>query len=504
MKNALFILCLFLFPLEMVAQFENYKMDWTKISNESQYNSELEWLKDAKFGIYFHWGVYSVPAYSYEWYPRLMFMENRKEYKYHKEHYGDPKKVGYEALVPLFKAEKFNAKEWVDLFQLAGAKFAGPVAEHHDGFAMWDTQTTPWNSVLMGPQKDIVGEIQQEIKKHGMKLITTFHHARLLQRYKNDVNRTKTPDFWDMWDSHFPYLENMPTSSNNPMLRLLYGNVTPEEFYEPIWFGALKEVIDKYSPDVIWFDAWLDMIPEEYLYKFAEYYIKEAKKKGKEVTICRKQGDLPLNVSIENLEKSRKQNIEPRLWMTDETISTDSWSYTENMELKTSKDLIDVLVDIVSKNGVLLLNVSPRADGTIPVEQKDILLSIGEWLKVNGEAIYNTRPWYMYGEGPTTQPEGDFKNHKEFLKVKYSSNDIRYTTKENIVYAITLGMPKAGTSLLLKGFAGASVPSSVKVKNVRVLGSNQVIKWKETPEGLQVETPIMEGDKAISFKIECE
>lgn len=337
-----------------------------------------------------------------------------------------------------------------------------------------------------------------------MKLITTFHHARLLQRYKNDVNRTKTPDFWDMWDSHFPYLENMPTSSNNPMLRLLYGNVTPEEFYEPIWFGALKEVIDKYSPDVIWFDAWLDMIPEEYLYKFAEYYIKEAKKKGKEVTICRKQGDLPLNVSIENLEKSRKQNIEPRLWMTDETISTDSWSYTENMELKTSKDLIDVLVDIVSKNGVLLLNVSPRADGTIPVEQKDILLSIGEWLKVNGEAIYNTRPWYMYGEGPTTQPEGDFKNHKEFLKVKYSSNDIRYTTKENIVYAITLGMPKAGTSLLLKGFAGVSVPSSVKVKNVRVLGSNQVIKWKETPEGLQVETPIMEGDKAISFKIECE
>lgn len=110
MKNALFILCLFLFPLEMVAQFENYKMDWTKISNESQYNSEPEWLKDAKFGIYFHWGVYSVPAYSYEWYPRLMFMENRKEYKYHKEHYGDPKKVGYEALVPLFKAEKFNAK----------------------------------------------------------------------------------------------------------------------------------------------------------------------------------------------------------------------------------------------------------------------------------------------------------------------------------------------------------------------------------------------------------
>ena len=504
MKNLLVILGLSLLPLKGVAQCENYKMNWTKISDESQYSAEPEWLKDAKFGIYCHWGVYSVPAYSYEWYPRLMFMENRKEYKYHKEHYGDPKEVGYEALVPMFKAEKFNAREWVDLFQQAGAKFAGPVAEHHDGFAMWDTQTTPWNTVLMGPKRDIVGEIEQEIRNHGMKLVTTFHHARLLQRYKKEANRPQKPDFWDLWDSHFPYVEGMPTTSDNPMLRLLYGNVTPEEFYEPIWFGALKEVIDKYSPDVIWFDAWLDLIPEEYLYKFADYYIKEAKKKGKEIAICRKQGDLPLNVSMENLEKSRKQNIEPRLWMTDETISTDSWSYTQDMELKKAKDLIDVLVDVVSKNGVLLLNVSPKADGIIPAEQKEILLSMGEWLKVNGEAIYGTRPWYMYGEGPTTQPEGDFANHKEFLKVKYSCKDIRYTTKGKTVYAITLGMPEAGTSLVLKGFSEKTLPSAMNIKKVSVLGTNQVVNWKKASDGLQVEAPVMEGDKAISFKIECE
>lgn len=504
MRNLFLLLGLSLFPFYGVAQCEKYQMNWEKISNSSQYSAAPEWLKDAKFGIYCHWGVYSVPAYSYEWYPRLMFMENRKEYKYHKEHYGDPNETGYEALVPLFKAEKFNAREWVDLFQQAGARFAGPVAEHHDGFAMWNTQTTPWNSVLMGPKRDIVGELEQEIRKHGMKLITTFHHARLLQRYKNDPKRPVKPDFWDMWDSHFPYVEGMPPTSDNPMLRLLYGNVTPEEFYEPIWFGALKEVIDKYSPDVIWFDAWLDMIPEEYLYKFADYYIKEAKKRGKEVVICRKQADLPLNISIENLEKSRKQNIEPRLWMTDETISTDSWSYTQDMELKKAKDLIDVLVDVVSKNGVLLLNVSPRADGTIPVEQKEILLSIGEWLKINGEAIYGTRPWYTYGEGPTTQPEGDFKNHKEFLKVKYSWKDIRYTSKGKTIYAIALGMPEADTSLLLKGFAGNLLPSALKVKKVSVLGTNQLIKWKEIPDGLQIETPMMEGDKAISFKIECE
>lgn len=503
MRYLLLLLCFFLFPFSGMAQCENYKMDWERISKESQFCAEPEWLKDAKFGIYCHWGVYSVPAYSYEWYPRLMFMENRKEYKYHKEHYGDPKAVGYEVLVPMFKAEKFNAREWVDLFQQAGAKFAGPVAEHHDGFAMWNTQTTPWNSVLMGPKRDIVGELEKEIRKHGMKLVTTFHHARLLQRYRNNAKRPTKPDFWDMWDSHFPYVEGLPTASDNPMLRLLYGNVTPEEFYEPMWFAALKEVIDKYSPDILWFDAWLDIIPEEYLYKFASYYIKEAKKKGKEIAICRKQADLPLNVSIENLEKSRKQNIEPRLWMTDETISTNSWSYTQDMELKKAKDLIDVLVDVVSKNGVLLLNVSPRADGIIPAEQKDILLSIGEWLKVNGEAIYETRPWYMYGEGPTTQPEGDFANHKEFLKVKYSWKDVRYTTKGQTIYAITLGMPNAGTNLLFKGFAKELLPS-MKINKVIVLGTNQTINWKHISDGLQVEVPVMYGDKAICFKIEYE
>lgn len=482
------------------AQCESYTMDWNALS--SDYNPQPEWLKDAKFGIYLHWGVYSVPAYSYEWYPRHMFMPSRKEYAYHKAHYGDPAEFGYEKLVPMFTAEKFDAKEWVDLFQKAGAKFGGQVAEHHDGFAMWNSSITPWNAALMGPKRDVLREYSDELRKHGMKVMTTFHHARLLQRY-HDTKNPQDPDFWDMYDSHFPYLEGMPTTSDNPMLRLLYGNVTPEEFYDPIWFGELKEVIDNYQPDIIYFDAWLDKIPEEYLYKFSKYYIEDGRKRNKDVAIFRKQGDLPLNVSMEILEKSRKQEIVPQLWTTEETISTDSWCYTEDMELRESRDLVNVLIDVVSKNGVLLLNVSPRADGVIPVEQQEILLGIGDWLNVNGEAIYGTRPWYTFGEGPTAQPEGDFANHKEFMKLKYSPEDVRYTTKGDAVYAITLGMPEAGKTVCFKGF-GSVASKAHKVKNVSVLGTNEPIKWDHASDGLRVQVPAMNGDKALVFKVELD
>lgn len=502
-KKFLWLLLLCSVTLHIKAQCESYKKNWKAISKEYDYDSEPEWLKDAKFGIYLHWGVYSVPAYSYEWYPRHMFMETRKEYQYHKEHYGDPKEFGYDKLVPLFKAEHFNAQEWVDLFQQAGAKFGGQVAEHHDGVAMWDSKITPWNVALMGPKRDVMREYRDELEKHGMKFMATFHHARLLQRYKGQDN-PKRPDFWDMYNSHYPYLEGMPTTSNNPMLRLLYGNVTPEEFYDPIWFGELKEVIDNYNPDIIYFDAWLDLIPEEYLYKFTKYFIEESKKKHKEVAIFRKQGDLPLNVSMEILEKSRKQEIEPKLWTTEETISTDSWCYTEDMEFRESKDLINVLIDVVSKNGVLMLNVSPRADGIIPQAQKNILLEIGEWMKVNGEAIYATRPWRVWGEGPTSQPKGDFENHKEFMKLKYSAEDIRYTSKGNTIYAMTLGTPVAGKKILLKGLSRKYTSKLGKVKKVSVLGTNQTVVWDAVADGLWVTVPALSGNTSVAFKVEYE
>ncbi|WP_298537411.1 alpha-L-fucosidase [uncultured Algibacter sp.] len=456
-----------------------YSEDWESLG---KHNEAPAWFKDAKLGIYFHWGVYSVPAYGSEWYPRNMHLEDHAVYKHHVEKYGHPSEFGYHDFIPMFKAENFNPKEWADLFQKAGAKFAGPVAEHHDGFAMWDSEVTPWNVADRGPKRDITGELEKEIRKHGMKLITTFHHSKNLQL--SDELGNENPK------SHYPYLEGMPTSSNDPELQLLYGNMDHEKWYNEIWFPKLKEVIDKYNPDIVWFDYILGDIPEKYRLKFAAYYLNEAEKKGQEVVIGRKQHDLPLSLSVDDLEQARKNVIGTKTWMTDATISNGSWCYTEDLGVKLAEDILHMLVDIVSKNGVLLLNVSPKADGTIPENQKEGLLKMGKWLETYGEAVYGTEAWYTFGEGPTKEPKGHFKNHQAFMKLKYTNKDIRYTTKDYTIYAIILGEVEANKNLVLESFAKENIHDMTSIENVEFLGSNESIDWELSEEkGLSLKAP---------------
>jgi len=474
-----------------------YEAEWGSLAN---HDASPDWFQDAKLGIYFHWGVYSVPAYGSEWYPRWMHFENNDIYKHHVETYGHPSEFGYHDFVPMFKAEYFDAEEWADLFQKAGARFAGPVAEHHDGFAMWDSDATPWNVADMGPKKDITGELAAALKKRDMKLITTFHHAKQLQRF-DSIATDSRPEGYEL--SHYPFFKGMPTTSEDEQLKYLYGNIPEEQWLEEIWYAKLKEVIDQYQPDIIWFDYVLDEIPEAYRKKFSAYYLNEAEKWDKEVVIVRKQEDLPINYTVDDLEKSRKNRIGEEPWMTDETISKGSWCYTENLDIKTSADVLHVLIDIVSKNGVLLLNVSPMANGTIPDIQKKVLLDMGAWLDSYGESIYDTRPWYTFGEGPTKEPEGHFKNHQEFLKIKYSSKDVRYTTQGDVIYATLLGWPGAGQELSLTAFATDNLPEAVEIASVELMGSKDDIKWEVKEGGLSLLTPEKAPDEmAVVFKIE--
>ena len=405
----------------------------------ARHDAAPEWLQDAKLGIYFHWGVYSVPAFGNEWYPHHMYKTGESVNRHHTETWGDPTEFEYPDFIPMFRAEYFDADAWALLFKKAGARFAGPVAEHHDGFAMWNSTATPWNCVNMGPERDITGELAEALCKQDMRLITTFHHAR------NNLWKTDKGE----WTGHYMYLQkNYPSLLEDDKRAILYGAMPRDEFVS-MWKGKLIEVIDQYHPDIIWFDSWLDEIPQKDRFEFAAYYLNQAQKRNQDVVIVRKQEDLPLNFSILDHEKSRMSGASEHVWMTDDTISTGSWCYTNNLRIKPAEDIIHATIDTVSKNGIVLLNISPKADGSIPKDQRHVLLELGHWLNRYGEAIYSTRPWKTYGEGPTKEPEGGFSDQRKFLDLKYTFRDIRYTRSKdgNIVYAIQMGLSEDPVTL---------------------------------------------------------
>jgi alpha-L-fucosidase len=397
-----------------------WKADWDSLSK----HEIPEWFKDAKFGIYAHWGVYSVPAHVNEWYPRRMYRPgDRGVFEHHRQTYGDQSKFGYKDFVPMFTAQKFDAQAWADLYEKAGAKFAGPVAEHHDGFSMWASKVNRWNVRDMGPKRDITGELVAALRQRDIKIIASFHHAFNIQGYY-------TPgEGWDTTD---------------PQYADLYGRFKDRTLAHDRWLIKLKEAIDAYQPDQIWFDFGLRSIPDEYKRKMAAYYYNHESKWDKPVIITRKGNHLPEGVGALDIERGKMTGMGNALWQTDDSVATNSWCWVTGLNLKSPKELIHELIDIVSKRGVLLLNVCPKADGTIPDDQRKQLLAMGDWLKVNGEAIYATRPWIIHGEGPNLLDRGRGLGGHRQEQVQFTAEDIRYTRSKDgkRVYAIALGRPE--------------------------------------------------------------
>jgi len=467
---------------------EKYQPNWESLAKK---NPAPDWLRDAKFGIYFHWGVYSVPAFGSEWYPRNMYLIGRPENKHHIATYGDPLVFGYDKFVPMFKAEKFDANEWADLFVQAGAKYAGPVAEHHDGFSMWASKQTPWNAKDRGPKRDIVGELAKAIRARGMKFVTTFHTAR--------------NNLWEKqpgkWSGHYDgVLKNYPKAMENKENAILFGYMPREQFLK-MWLAKLEEVIDNYQPDLMWFDSWLDEIPEQVRMEYLAYYFNASQKWGRDVVVTFKQQDLPRTVAIDDYEKGRASEKTDFVWLTDDTISKGSWCYTQDLKIKSVEEVLTTFIDIISKNGQLLLNISPKADGTIPEDQRQVLLAMGAWLKTSGDAVYGTRPWVTYGEGGTKMDKGG-----HFVKsIKYKSDDVRFTCKGKTVYATFLGWPGAGEKMTLATFAKDGKAGDVKVKSVSLVGGDAKIAWEATDKGLTVTMPDKApSELAVAFKIETE
>ncbi len=452
-----------------------FKPNWDSLRS---HNAQPDWFLDGKVGIYFHWGVYAVPAYGNEWYMKWMHTTEGRNSDYHKHHvetWGQPDEFGYHDFVPMFTAEHFDAEEWADLFVRSGARWAGPVAEHHDGFSMWDSDITPWNAANVGPRQDIVGELGKAIKARGMKFVTSFHHER-----------TRT------W---IPRVEGWPTTSDDPVLQFLYMNIS-EDLFNDIFLSKLGDVIDKYEPDFIWFDGQLPEIREDIHLNFLAYYFNQANRWNKDVLVTTKKLQFPQDIAVMDFEKGRTSALTPWPWLNDDTISTGSWCYTETLQVKPPRVVLHDFIDAVSKNGQLLLNLSPMADGTIPQDQRDCLIEFGDWLEVNGEAIYNTRPWLEFGEGPTRM-ERSGSHQKKFLE--YTSGDIRFTRSKDgkALYVIAMGWPEDGKVS----------PSILKVVDngkgkIEMLGNDGELNFKIKDGRLMIRVPGKKPcDYAYAFKL---
>lgn len=455
---------------------EVFQPNWENLAEHYQFP---EWFVDAKFGIFIHWGVYAVPAYGSEWYARTMYLQDSREYKHHIETWGAHTEFGYKDFVPMFKAEKFDADEWADLFKKSGAKYVVPVAEHHDGFSMYDSDLNEWNSVKMGPKKDIVGLLKTAVEKEGLVFGLSTHRAENAWFFNGGMQ--------------FP-------SDVQDMSISLYGRRYESEKYTEEfareWLTHTYELINKYEPKLIWFDWTVNnpvLMP--YFNKFLAYYYNNALDWGDQVAVNTKQG-YPTNIHVWDVERGKSGKMMQFPWQTDTSVGKRSWSYIDGEENKTPEQIVHDLIDIVSKNGNLLLNIGPRADGTITDEQKAVLLSIGKWLEINGEAIYGTRCWKKFGEGDAEPTKGSFSDN---TATPYSTRDIRFTTKGNDFYAIVLNWDEKGvfvTSLDKEAIADA------KIQQVTLLGSDEKIAWEQTDKGLKLSFPKNKPcEYAYSFKI---
>ncbi len=482
--------CVCLLCLGCAATHETYEPAWESLVK----HPNPEWFQDAKFGIYFHWGPYSVPAYKTEWYSHYMYVPGHACNKYHVDTYGPLNEFGYKDFIPMFTAENFDPDAWVALFKKAGARFVGPVAEHADGFAMWDSDLTEWDAVQMGPKRDIVGAMEEAVRKQDLKFIATLHHQWLYAWYP-----TMDPN----------------TDAGNPAYADFYGPPAPRSAFcgsnrlpEPMpdaafsqrWLSRAKEVVDRYQPDLVWFDNKLTILDQQVIQDFLAHYYNSAADWNQDVVATYKHTDFHAGAGILDLERSRMAEGKDFPWLVDDSIDWGAWCDVQNPRYKTTNRLIDFLVDVVSKNGCVLLNVTPTAAGEIPTPVQERLLAMGRWLDLNGEAIYETRPWKIYGEGPMEIVEGHLSERKN---KDATHEEIRFTQQGNTLYATVLDWPVQG------GIRIRSLPENSdllgKIKRIDLLGHNGKLTWTRDARGLAVTLPEQRPcEHAFVLKIKAE
>jgi len=457
-----------------------------------------EWFRDAKFGFWAHWGPQAVPRHG-DWYARQMYVEGSDDYKDHLARYGHPSKFGYKDIIPLWKAQRWDPDKLMAFYKKAGAKYFVSMGTHHDDFFLWNSKIHKWNSVNYGPKKDVVGIWQAAAKKEGLKFGVSEHLGASFTWFQPSHGADTTGP-----------MKGVPYDGADPMYQDLYhakaapddkGWLSNNKEWQREWLFSIKELIDNYHPDLLYSDSQLPF-GEYGENMLAHFYNDNIAKNGgmlEAVYTAKQPSD---GMWVEDLERGVQDSISPFPWQTDTSIG--DWFYRTDQKYKTATEVIQMLVDIVSKNGNLLINIVQTPEGDLEPDVIKIVSDIGSWTSVNGDGIYGTRPWTVYGEKPTSESVVKSSNFNED-KLKYSAQDIRFTTKGNDLYAFCLGEPTGDITIHMLGKDAKKLTK--KISSITLMGSSAKIDWKQEGTALVIkknfEMPVS-AVPVLGFKIELK
>ncbi len=447
-------------------------------NNESLSNYKCpDWFRDAKFGIWAHWGPQAVPMDG-DWYARGLYEPGNGHNKYHLANYGHPSTNGYKDIIPLWKAEKWDPDRLMALYKKAGAKYFVSMASHHDNFYLWNSKLHKWNSVNMGPKRDVVATWQEAARKQGLRFGVSEHLGASFTWFQASHGADKTGPMagvpYDGADPKYQDLYHFPAKPDDK------GWYSKDPRWHQMWYDRIKELVDNYQLDLLYTDGGVPFGNEVGRSMIAHLYNNDLQRRGQlDVVYCCKQESK--GKWIEDLERGVMPRINPYPWQTDTSIG--DWYYNRNWKFRPVSWSIQMLVDIVSKNGNLLLNVVQRPDGSLDPEVEEALAAMAKWIAIHGEGIYETRPWLVYGEGAIKAKGGSFK--EDF---KYSAKDIRFTTKGNTLYAFAMGWPEDG-QVLIRSLAKPAEGDGNQVDSVELLGYQGRLPFTQTTNGLAVTLP---------------
>jgi len=462
-----------------------------------------DWFRDAKFGIWSHWGPQSAIEDG-DWYARNMYIQGQEQYNYHVETYGHPSKVGYKDLVNDWKAAKWDPEHLMGLYKKAGAKYFVSMGVHHDNFDLWDSKYTRWNAVNMGPKRDIVGTWQKEARKQGLRFGVSEHLWISYKWWAVSHGADKTGPLagvpYDGAELQYADLYHDADCARMADQWEWNDNDIPDS-WKRHYLDRMTDLIDKYQPDFLYTDGHLPF-EDVGLKMVAHLYNVSAQLHGgrtEAVYTAKDAVDCAIGTCLLDHERGVADGIAANPWQTDTCIG--QWHYKRGQQYKTAKKVIDLLADIVSKNGNLLLNFPLPNSGELDYQERVVLDGITAWMAVNSEGIYSTRPWKIYGEGPSTKTKIESGNFNEDKQKDLTAEDVRFTTKGSTLYAFVMGWPEKQAAVSALGLASPQNPG--KIQRVELLGGKSDLKWKQDETGLRVEMPAEKiSDVAITLKVE--